>query len=109
MVLLSGEGGGKGRRVREEGLPAAASTRARARAHALFGFVVHTMNAMSGAMQFSRRWTSVVVPAAMLIKYGLECGSATCEEWRDQFDDHAVDSSTTLVCSAFLGCNVGFG
>ena len=46
-----------------------ASTRASARAHALFGFVVHTMNAMSGAMQFSRRWTSVVVPVAMLIKY----------------------------------------
>ena len=28
--------------------------------------VVHTMNAMSGAMQFSRGWTSVVVPVATL-------------------------------------------
>ena len=39
---------------------------AHARARALFEFVVHTMNAMPGAMQFSRGWTSVVVPIAML-------------------------------------------
>ena len=57
-----GQGGKAG--VREEGLPAPKPRLAHARA--LFEFVVHTMNAMSGAMQFSRGRTSVVVPVAML-------------------------------------------
>ena len=34
-----------------------------------FVFVVHTMNAMSGAMQLSRWQTSVVMPLAISIEY----------------------------------------
>ena len=73
-----GEGGGKGKRVREEGLSAATSTRARA----LFEFVVHTMHAVSAAMQFSRGWASVVVRVAMLTEPVCTLVYRTGREWQ---------------------------
>ena len=58
MKAGSGGGVGRGDRERDEGREAGARGRAArpktsTRARALFEFVVHTVNAMSGAMQFS--------------------------------------------------------
>ena len=55
--VRAGEPEGKRRSIMRPSLPNATLARARA----LFVFVVHTMNAMSGAMQLSRWQTSVVM------------------------------------------------
>ena len=56
-----GEPEGKRRSIMRPSLPNATLARARA----LFVFVVHTMNSMSGAMQLSRWQTSVGMPLAI--------------------------------------------
>ena len=63
---VCGVGGpeGKRRSIMRPSLPNATVARARA----LFVFVVHTMDAMSGAMQLSRWYLSIVMPLAISIE-----------------------------------------
>eukprot|EP00964_Phaeocystis_antarctica_P133110 scaffold97281_cov76-Phaeocystis_antarctica.AAC.2 len=60
---------------------------------------------MSGAMQFSRRWTSVVVPVAMLIKYVFARIILWSAHW-SSFVPPAINRSPNMPATAESVCNV---